>query len=97
MNGRRIARYARPQSLSAKRLSAAVILRRRFLHPINDSSGISDGVGDRSYPSRTVWWFRAARMAATIAITTCLRSTKRQYHLRFSFATAEESVPRVMD
>jgi hypothetical protein len=41
--------------------------------------------------------FRAARMAATIAITTCLRSTKRQYHLRFSFATAEESVPRVMD
>jgi len=58
MNGRRIERYARPQSLSAKRLSAAVILRRRFLHPINDSSGISDGIGDRSYPSRTVWWNR---------------------------------------
>ena len=58
MNGRRITRYARPQSLSAKRLSAPVILKRRFLHPINDFSGIRDRVSDCSDVCWTIRWNR---------------------------------------
>ena len=54
MNGRQIARFARPQSLSAKRLSAPVILRRRSFHLINYFSGIRDRVSDCSDGSRAI-------------------------------------------
>jgi hypothetical protein len=92
MNGRRIARYARPQSLSAKRLSAPVILRRRFStrSTILQASATASAIA-ATYAGLfcgTVANFRAARIAATIAITACLRfgSTTGQYHFRFSLA-----------
>jgi hypothetical protein len=92
MNGRRIARYARPQSLSAKRLSAPVILRRRFStrSTILQASATASAIA-ATYAGLfcgTVANFRAARIAATIAITACLRfgSTTEQYHFRFSLA-----------
>jgi hypothetical protein len=77
MNGRRIARYAHPQPLSAKHLSAPVILRRRFStrSTILWASATASAIA-ATYAGLfcgTVANFRAVRIAATIAITACLR------------------------